>query len=38
MEKKTKTVRFFIRNGKAGNIVPLVPEIKTPDDASRGYF
>ncbi len=38
MEKKTKTIRFIYPQWQGGNIVPLVPEIKPPDDASRGYF
>lgn len=38
MEKKTSTLRLIYPQWQGGNITALVPEIKNPDDASRGYF
>lgn len=38
MEKKTKTIRLIYPQWQGASIVPLIPEVKNPDDASRGYF
>jgi len=38
MEKKTKTIRLIYPQWQGASIVPLIPEVKSPDDASRGYF
>ena len=38
MEKKTKTTRLIYPQWQGASIVPLIPEVKNPDDASRGYF
>ena len=37
MEKKTKTIRLIYPQWQGASIVPLIPEVKNPDDASRGY-
>lgn len=38
MEKKTKTIRLIYPQWQGASIVPLIPEVKNPDDALRGYF
>lgn len=38
MEKKTKIIRLIYPQWQGASIIPLIPEVKNPDDASRGYF
>lgn len=38
MDKKTKTIRLIYPQWQGASIVSLIPEVKNPDDASRGYF
>lgn len=38
MENKPKTIRLIYSQRQGGSITRLVPEVKDPDDASRGYY
>lgn len=38
MEKEPKTIRLIYPQWQGASIAQLIPEVKNPDDASRGYF
>ena len=38
MEKKSSTLRLIYPQWQGACIAGLVPEVKDPDEASRGYY
>lgn len=38
MKTHTSTIRLIYPQWQGGNVAAMVPEVKDPDDAARGYY
>ena len=38
MKTNTSTIRLIYPQWQGGNVAAMVPEVKDPDDAARGYY